>query len=159
MHPVQPTLEKSDSLGTKQRRKRLWDYLGRRRSKQTRRNLVQNVIAWIGCNRSTDSNKIEVIVLDDQKSRELRRIERRVWLFICTIVRYCKYTRGCGHGEMRNKQLRNRRSDITQGWGVLQSLISPSKGNEKKKKLLPHGIFGFWSPIQVRIPQNRAQLC
>ena len=25
-------------------------------------------------NRTTDSNKIEVIVLDDQKSRELRRI-------------------------------------------------------------------------------------
>ena len=27
-----PTLEKSDSLGTKSRRKRLWDYLGGRRS-------------------------------------------------------------------------------------------------------------------------------
>ena len=33
-----------------------------------------NVIAWISFNRTTDSNKIEVIVLDDQKSRELRRI-------------------------------------------------------------------------------------
>ena len=32
------------------------------------------VIAWIGFNRTTDSNKIEVIVLDDQMSRELRRI-------------------------------------------------------------------------------------
>ena len=32
-------------------------------------NLVRNVIAWIGFNRTTDSNKIEVIVLDDQKSR------------------------------------------------------------------------------------------
>ena len=44
--------------------------------KQTRGILVRNVIAWIGftCNRTTDSNKIEVIVLDDQKSRELRRI-------------------------------------------------------------------------------------
>ena len=31
-------------------------------------------MAWIGFNRTTDSNKIEVIVLDDQKSRELRRI-------------------------------------------------------------------------------------
>ena len=45
------TLEKSDSLGTKSRRKRLWDYLGGRRSKQTWRNLVvllvRNVIAWI----------------------------------------------------------------------------------------------------------------
>ena len=39
-----------------------------------KRNLVPNVIAWIGVNRTTDSNKIEVIVLDDQKSRELRRI-------------------------------------------------------------------------------------
>ena len=33
---VEPTLEKSDNLGTKSRRKRLWDYLGGRRSKQTR---------------------------------------------------------------------------------------------------------------------------
>ena len=31
--------------------------------------------AWIAFNRTTDSNKIEVIVLDDQKSRELRRIQ------------------------------------------------------------------------------------
>ena len=33
------------------------------------RNLVRNVIAWIDFNRTTDSNNIEVIVLDDQKSR------------------------------------------------------------------------------------------
>ena len=39
-----------------------------------KRNIVRNVIAWIGFNRTTGSNKIEVIVLDDQKSRELRRI-------------------------------------------------------------------------------------
>ena len=39
-----------------------------------KRNLVRNVIACIAFNRTTDSNKIEVIVLDDQKSRELRRI-------------------------------------------------------------------------------------
>ena len=39
-----------------------------------KRNLVRNVIAWIVINRTTDSNKLEVIVLDDQKSRELRRI-------------------------------------------------------------------------------------
>ena len=31
-------------------------------------------MAWISFNRTTDSNKIENIVLDDQKSRELRRI-------------------------------------------------------------------------------------
>ena len=31
-----PTLEKSDSLGTKSPRKRLWEYLGGLRSKQTR---------------------------------------------------------------------------------------------------------------------------
>ena len=46
---------------------------------------------------------------------------------------------------MRNKQLTNKKNDITQGWGVLQSLISPSKGKEKKK-LLPHGVFVFGHP-------------
>ena len=54
-----------------------------------KRNLVRNVIAWIGFNRTTDSNKIEVIVLDDQKSRELRRIRTRglaVYLYECTIL-------------------------------------------------------------------------
>ena len=53
------------------------------------RNLVPNVIAWIGFNRTTDSNKIEVIVLDDQKSRELRRIRTTglaVYLYDCTIL-------------------------------------------------------------------------
>ena len=48
-----------------------------------------NVIAWIGFNRTTDSNKIEVIVLDDQKSRELRRIRMMglaVYLDDCTIL-------------------------------------------------------------------------
>ena len=63
---------------------------------------MRNVIAWIGFNRTTDSNKIEVIVLDDQKSRELRRIGTTglaVYLYDCTIL----YTRECGHGEMRNK--------------------------------------------------------
>ena len=59
------------------------------RSKQTRRNVVRNVIAWIGFNRTTDSHKIEVIVLDDQKSRELRRIRTTglaVYLDDCTIL-------------------------------------------------------------------------
>ena len=54
-----------------------------------KRNLVQNAIAWIGFNRTTDSNKIEVIVLDDQKSRELRRIRTTgltVYLYDCTIL-------------------------------------------------------------------------
>ena len=62
---------------------------GGRRSKQTRRNLVRNVIAWIDFNRTTDSNKIEVIVLDDQTSRELRKIRTMgltVYLFDCTIL-------------------------------------------------------------------------
>ena len=39
--------------------------------------------------RTTDSNKIEVIVLDDQKSRELRRIQTTglaVYLDDCTIL-------------------------------------------------------------------------
>ena len=54
-----------------------------------KRNLVRNVIAWIGFNRTTDSNKIEIIVLDDQKSRELRRIRTTglaVYLDNCTIL-------------------------------------------------------------------------
>ena len=51
--------------------------------------IVRNVIAWIAFNRTTDSNKIEVIVLDDQKSRELRRIRTTglaVYLDECTIL-------------------------------------------------------------------------
>ena len=54
-----------------------------------KRNLVRNVIAWIAFNRTTDSNKIEVIVLNDQKSRELRRIRTMglaVYLDDCTIL-------------------------------------------------------------------------
>ena len=54
-----------------------------------KRNLMRNVIAWIAFNRSTDSKKIEVIVLDDQKSRELRRIRTTglaVYLDDCTIL-------------------------------------------------------------------------
>ena len=54
-----------------------------------KRNLVRNVTAWIGFNRTTDSSKIEVIVLDDQKSRELRRIGTTglaVYLDDCTIL-------------------------------------------------------------------------
>ena len=54
-----------------------------------KRNLMHNVIAWIGFNRATDSNKIEVIVLDDQKSRELRRIRTTglaVYLDDCAIL-------------------------------------------------------------------------
>ena len=34
------------------------------------------------------------------KSQEnWEEFERRVWLFISTIVQYCKYTRECGHDE------------------------------------------------------------
>ena len=54
-----------------------------------KRNLVRNVTAWIGFNRTTDGNKIEVIVLDDQKSRELRRIRTTglaVYLDDCMIL-------------------------------------------------------------------------
>ena len=57
--------------------------------KTNKRNLVPNVIAWMGLNRTTDSNKIEVIVLGDQKSRELRRIRTTglaVYLYDCTIL-------------------------------------------------------------------------
>ena len=76
-------MEKSDSLGTKSHRKPLWDYLGGRRSKQTRRNSEEFSAECHSVDCSGDSkvltelkihsNKIEVIVLDDQKSRELRR--------------------------------------------------------------------------------------
>ena len=61
---------------------------GGTRIETNKRNLVRNVIAWIGFNRTTDSNEIEVIVLDDQKSRELRRIRTTglaVYLDDCTI--------------------------------------------------------------------------
>ena len=54
-----------------------------------KRKLVRNVIAWIGLNRTTDSNKIEIIVLDDQKSRELRRIRTTglaVYLYDSTML-------------------------------------------------------------------------
>ena len=54
-----------------------------------KRNLVRNVITWISFNGTTYSNKIEVIVLDDQKSRELRRIRTTglaVYLYDCTIL-------------------------------------------------------------------------
>ena len=54
-----------------------------------KRNLVRNVIVWIGFNRTTNSNKIEIIVLDDQKSRELRRIRTTglaVYLDDCPIL-------------------------------------------------------------------------
>ena len=54
-----------------------------------KRNLVRKVIAWIGFNRTTNSNEIEVIVLDDQKARELRRIRTTglaVYLDDCTIL-------------------------------------------------------------------------
>ena len=55
---------------------------------------MRNVIAWIGFNRTTDSNKIEVTVLDDQKSRELRirTTGLAVYLDDCTIL-YTIYTR------------------------------------------------------------------
>ena len=54
-----------------------------------KRNLVRNVITWVGFNRTTDSNKIKVIVLEDQKSRELRRLRTTglaVYLDDCTIL-------------------------------------------------------------------------
>ena len=43
------------------------------------------------------------------------------------------------------EQMGNRKNGITQGWGVLQSLISPLKGNNKKKEVIT--------------TENRAQLC
>ena len=40
-----------------------------------KRNLVRNVIAWIGFNRTTDCNKIEVIVFRQLK---VKRIEKNL---------------------------------------------------------------------------------
>ena len=54
-------MEKSDSMGMKSRCKRLWDYLGTQ-IETNKRNLLRNVIASIGFNRTTDSNKIEIVV-------------------------------------------------------------------------------------------------
>ena len=52
-----------------------------------KKNLVKNVIAWIGFNRTRTTDKIEVIILEVQKSRELRRIRTTglaVYLDDCT---------------------------------------------------------------------------
>ena len=62
---------------------------GGTQTETNKRNLVRNVIGWIAFNRTTDSNKFEVIVLDEQKSRELRRIRTTglaVYLDDCTIL-------------------------------------------------------------------------
>ena len=56
---------------------------------RNKRNLVRNVIVWIGFNRTTGNSEIKVIVLDDQKSRELRRIRTTglaVYLDDCMIL-------------------------------------------------------------------------
>ena len=60
---------------------------------------MRNVIAWNGFNRTTDSNKIEVIVLDDQKSRELRRI-RTTGLAVCLFVRLYDIVNIHANGDM-----------------------------------------------------------
>ena len=63
-------------------------FFGGTQIETNKRNLVRNVIAWIGFNRTTDSSKIEVIVLDDQNSRELRigTTGLAVYLYDCTIL-------------------------------------------------------------------------
>ena len=59
---------------------------GGTRVETTWRNLVRNVIAWIVVVTELDSNRIKVTVLENQKSREVRRIRRRVSLFIYTML-------------------------------------------------------------------------
>ena len=57
------------------------------RNKQEEFSAECHSVDWF--NRTTGSNKIEVIVLDDQKSRELRRIRTTglaVYLDDCTIL-------------------------------------------------------------------------
>ena len=63
-------------------------FFGGTQIETNKRNLVRNVIAWIGFNRTTDSSKIEVIVLDDQNSRELRigTTGLAVYLYDCKIL-------------------------------------------------------------------------
>ena len=54
---------------------------------------MRNATAWIGFNRTTDSSKIEVIVLGEQKPRELRRIRTTglaVYLDDCTVFGHLK---------------------------------------------------------------------
>ena len=74
---------------------------------------MRNVIAWIGFNRTTDSNKIEVIVLDDQKSRELRRIRT-------TGLAVYLYDSGAGENTLRRLALfvyldHPTKNDVTSG--------------------------------------------
>ena len=57
------------------------------RNKQEEFSAECHSVDWF--NRTTDSNKIEVIVLDDQKSRELRKSRTTglaVYLYDCTIL-------------------------------------------------------------------------
>ena len=84
-------MEKCDSLGTKSRRKRLWDYLGGTPVKTNMAEFSAECHS-VDCSGDSkvltelDSNKIKVTVLDNQKSREVRRIRRRVPLFIYTML-------------------------------------------------------------------------
>ena len=80
-------MENSDSLGTKSCRKRLWDYLGGARVKTNMAEFSAECHS-VDCSgdskvlKELDSNKIKITVLDNQKSREVRRIQTRVPLFI-----------------------------------------------------------------------------
>ena len=70
---------KSDSLGTRSCCKCLWDYMGDA-DQNTHGGIFSAECHSVECSGDSKvltelgSNKIEVIVLDDQKSRELRRI-------------------------------------------------------------------------------------
>ena len=70
-------MEKSDSLGTKSRRKRLWDYLGGRKSNQFKTNMAEFSGEFdFGDNSKSltqvDSNKIEVIERSKSEGINLR---------------------------------------------------------------------------------------
>ena len=75
---------------------------------------------------TTDSSKIEAIVLDDQKSRELRRIRTtRSAVYFYDVAN--EYTR---MWTWRNEE--NRRNNITQGWEFCSLKYRVRKGMKKK---------------------------
>ena len=69
----------------------IWGDADRNKQEGIQCGMSQRGLQWRqqGFNRTTDSNKIEVIVLDDQQSRELRRIRTTglpVYLYDCTVL-------------------------------------------------------------------------
>ena len=65
----------------------------------------------------------------------------------CLFIRLCSTkitTHKYDHGEMRNRKLINRRTDITQGWQFSSSW--KKEGGKIKTTSLQHGVFVFDHP-------------